>query len=50
MIEALWDVVLADGAATPRRTRCCALVAPMLGVNDRRFRTSPGKRVEARGA
>jgi uncharacterized tellurite resistance protein B-like protein len=35
VIEALWDVVLADGARDHHEDALLRLVAPMLGVNDR---------------
>ena len=35
VIEALWDVVLADGARDHEEDALIRLVAPLLGVNDR---------------
>ncbi len=35
IIEALWDIVLVDGARDHREHALLRLVAPMLGVNDR---------------
>jgi uncharacterized tellurite resistance protein B-like protein len=35
VVEALWDVVLADGARDHEEDAILRLVAPMLGVNDR---------------
>ena len=35
VIEALWDIVLADGARDYEEDALMRLIAPMLGVNDR---------------
>ncbi len=35
VVEALWDIVLADGARDHEEDALLRLVAPMLGVNDR---------------
>jgi uncharacterized tellurite resistance protein B-like protein len=50
VIEAMWDVVLADGMRDEEEDAILRLVAPMLGVNDRDSNLAR-KRVEtARGA
>jgi uncharacterized tellurite resistance protein B-like protein len=46
VVEALWDVVLADGARDHEEDAILRLVAPMLGVNDRDSNLAR-KRVEA---
>jgi uncharacterized tellurite resistance protein B-like protein len=35
VVEALWDIVLADGARDHEEDALLRLVAPMLGINDR---------------
>jgi uncharacterized tellurite resistance protein B-like protein len=47
VIEALWDVVLADGERDDHEDALLRLIAPMLGVNDRDSNMAR-KRVEAR--
>lgn len=47
VIEALWDVVLADGERDQEEDALLRLVAPMLGVNDRDSNLAR-QRVEAR--
>ncbi len=47
VIEALWDVVLADGARDHEEDALLRLVAPFLGVNDRDSNLAR-QRVEAR--
>jgi uncharacterized tellurite resistance protein B-like protein len=47
VIEALWDVVLADGVRDDHEDALLRLVAPMLGVNDRDSNLAR-QRVEAR--
>ena len=47
VIEALWEVVLADGARDHEEDALLRLVAPMLGVNDRDSNLAR-QRVEAR--
>ena len=47
VIEALWDVVLADGERDHEEDALLRLVAPMLGVNDRDSNLAR-RRVEAR--
>lgn len=49
VIEALWDVVLADGERDDHEDALLRLIAPMLGVNDRDSNMAR-KRVEARRA
>jgi len=49
VIEALWQVVLADGVRDTEEDALLRLVAPMLGVNDRDSNLIR-KRVEAAGA
>jgi uncharacterized tellurite resistance protein B-like protein len=46
VVEALWDVVLADGERDHEEDAILRLVAPMLGVNDRDSNLAR-KRVEA---
>jgi uncharacterized tellurite resistance protein B-like protein len=47
VIEALWDVVLADGVRDDEEDALLRLVAPLLGVNDRDSNLAR-QRVEAR--
>ena len=47
VIEALWDVVLADGVRDSEEDSLLRMVAPMLGVNDRDSNLAR-QRVEAR--
>jgi uncharacterized tellurite resistance protein B-like protein len=47
VIEALWDVVLADGARDDEEDAMLRLIAPLLGVNDRDSNLAR-QRVEAR--
>ena len=47
VVEALWDVVLADGVRDHEEDAMMRLVAPMLGINDR-DRALARQRVEAR--
>lgn len=47
VIEALWEVVLADGVRDSEEDSLLRMVAPMLGVNDRDSNLAR-KRVEAR--
>ncbi|MCU0856692.1 MAG: TerB family tellurite resistance protein [Rhodobacteraceae bacterium] len=47
VIEALWDVVLADGERDHEEDALLRLVAPMLGINDRDSNLAR-QRVEAR--
>ena len=47
VIEALWEVVLADGVRDHEEDALLRLVAPMLGVNDRDSNLAR-RRVEAR--
>jgi uncharacterized tellurite resistance protein B-like protein len=47
VIEALWDVVLADGARDDEEDAMLRMVAPLLGVNDRDSNLAR-QRVEAR--
>jgi len=49
VVEALWDVVLADGARDHEEDGLIRLVSNLLGVNDRDSALAR-KRVEARGA
>lgn len=49
VIEALWDVVLADGVRDHEEDALLRLVAPMLGVNDRDSNLAR-QRVEAKRA
>ena len=49
VVEALWDVVLADGARDHEEDGMIRLVSNLLGVNDRDSALAR-KRVEARGA
>ncbi|MBF9035525.1 TerB family tellurite resistance protein [Rhodobacterales bacterium HKCCE2091] len=49
VIEALWDVVLADGTRDEQEDALLRQVAPLLGVNDRDSNLAR-KRVEARRA
>jgi uncharacterized tellurite resistance protein B-like protein len=49
VVEALWDVVLADGARDHEEDGLVRLVSNLLGVNDRDSALAR-KRVEARGA
>ncbi|MEM9249386.1 MAG: TerB family tellurite resistance protein [Pseudomonadota bacterium] len=48
VIEALWDVVLADGTRDDEETGLIRLVANLLGINDRDSALAR-QRVEARG-
>ncbi len=47
VIEALWDIVLADGARDQEEDALLRMVAPLLGVNDRDSAIAR-QRVEAR--
>ncbi|WP_226779201.1 TerB family tellurite resistance protein [Oceaniglobus trochenteri] len=47
VIEALWDIVLADGVRDEEENALLRLVAPMLGLNDRDSNLAR-QRVEAR--
>jgi len=47
VLEALWEVVLADGARDHEEDALLRMVAPMLGVNDRDSNFAR-QRVEAR--
>jgi uncharacterized tellurite resistance protein B-like protein len=47
VIEALWDVVLADGARDDEEDAMLRLIAPLIGVNDRDSNLAR-QRVEAR--
>lgn len=47
VVEALWDIVLADGARDHEEDALMRLVAPMLGINDRDSALAR-QRVEAR--
>ncbi len=47
VVEALWEVVLADGQRDAEEDALLRLVAPLLGVNDREFNMAR-QRVEAR--
>ena len=48
VIEALWEVVLADGTRDHEEDAMLRLIAPMLGINDRDSALAR-QRVEARG-
>ncbi len=49
VIEALWDIVLADGTRDHEEDALLRMVAPMLGINDRDSNLAR-QRVEARRA